>query len=163
MQRTSPLIKIDNPRPCLSSAAWEWLSYKPSLTQKLREFTANQITFKLCYEAWGETNNQTAWIRKIQWLLKNVCWIEADLIIPETSINSETECLLSTKERPIGELLFQEPSLTRTDFEFFQPADFNKKFPVWIRQSTFYFKQQPLTLQETFFPAFFESVQVPTC
>lgn len=150
------LKQVLNAKAILSSQAWDWLSYKPSLTKRLRKFTNNKITFHVCHEGFGLSEDQPAWIRKIQWRLDNICWIEADLIIPKSSINPETACLLETHERPIGEQLFQEPSLTRSDFLFYQT---DKCSDTWIRESTFHFKQQPLTLKETFFPAFFTAIQ----
>ena len=148
--------KINNPQDHLSTISWDWLSYKPSLTKRLREFTNNQISFHVIHEDWGEIDRAPTWIRKIQWRLDNSCWIEADLLIPKSSINTETKCLLETHERPIGEQLFTEPSLQRSDFDFFQSLD---KEDIWIRQSVFHFKQQPLTLKETFFPPFFKAIE----
>ncbi len=156
---TPPLSvkKIVDPKPLLTATAWGWLSYKPSLTKRLREFTDNKITLHLIHEDWEVIDNNPSWIRKIQWRLHNSCWIEANLQIPKTSINAETQCLLNTHKRPIGEQLFTEPSLQRSEFEFFQILNYPN---TWIRQSIFHFKQQPLTLKETFFPPFFKAIEL---
>lgn len=149
-------IKIDDPSQYLSPIAWGWLSYKSSLTTRLREFTNQAITFHLLHEAWNTVDNQLTWIRQIQWQLHQIGWIDATIFIPKSSINAETKCLLYSHERPIGEQLFQEPSLTRSDFDFFQPV---QNSLIWIRESVFQFKQQPLTLRETFLPLFFEAIE----
>ena len=150
------LKKITNPKLYLSPIAWDWLSYKPSLTKRLREFTNNQIKFQVIREHWNLSHHNPIWTREITWQLHTACWIEATLLIPQSSINTETECLLSTNERPIGEQLFQEPSLTRSDFEFFQVTE---RPSQWIRESVFHFKQQPLTLREAFLPSFFKAIE----
>lgn len=148
--------KITNPKPLLSTNAWAWLSYKPSLTARLREFTNQQISFHLIKESWELVENIPTWVRCIQWRLADNCWIEANLLIPKSSIVAETASLLSSHERPIGEQLFTEPSLTRSNFEFFEVPD---QPATWIRKSTFTFKNQPLTLIETFYPCFFEAIE----
>lgn len=145
--------QVTNLESLVSPKAFDWLSFKPSLTNRLRAFTNNRITFQVISEGWSTDTKEKIWQRKIRWVMDGNCWIEADLTIPHSSINTETQCLLATHERPIGEQLFQEPSLKRSDFLYFKADGF------WIRESVFHYKNQPITLKETFFPAFFNAIQ----
>lgn len=136
----------------LPETAWQWLTYSQSLTTRLQEFTQNRILFCLIQD-W--TLDEEKWVRKTQWQFEKKCWIEANLFFPESAVNHETKSILQIREKPIGEILFQDAALTRSPFLFYQYDIF-----WWTRQSVFHFKQQPLTLIETFFPAFFERIMI---
>lgn len=138
----------------LNSAQIEWLINPESLTKRLREFTDNKISLHVLYDDWGMTDqNQEAWIRRIEWRHFDEIWIIATVIIPGTSITEETAELKNIGGKPIGEILFKEPTLTYSDFIF---EKINKN--EWLRQRTFYFKQKPLMIFETFLPAFFSAI-----
>src|SRR3990167_733961 len=139
----------------LNSAQIEWVTNPESLTKRLREFTDNKISLHVLYDDWGMTDqNQEAWIRRIEWHYFDERWITATVITPDTSITEETAELKNIGGKPIGEILFQEPTLTYSDFIF---EKINKN--EWSRQRTFYFKQKPLMIIEHFLPVFFSAIQ----
>ena len=146
----------------LTSHQRDWLSSKESLTKRLRTVTQNKITHHLFYNDWGIVDqNTTAWIRRMEWRYENTTWVACTVMIPETSINEETQELLHTGEKSIGDTLFQDPTLTRSDFTF-SKCNNNE----WGRESIFYYKQQPIFLVEHFYAEFFDAIRrsdsVPT-
>lgn len=135
----------------LTETQIEWLINPESLTKRLREFTNNKISLYVLYDDWGMTDeNQEAWIRRVEWRYFDEIWITATVIIPDTSITEETNELKNMGGKPIGEILFQEPTLTYSDF-IFEKINQNE----WSRQRTFYFKQKPLMIVENFLSVFF--------
>jgi len=132
--------------------AWHWLTYSKSLTERLQKFTRDRIQFRLV-QNW-KINNEKIWIRKSEWHFENAVWIKADLLMSDSSVNQNTKQLLNINQKPIGEILFQDPKLKRSDFLFYQHTE----NLTWSRKSIFHFKQQPIELIETFYPAFFKSL-----
>lgn len=147
----------------LSETAYSWLTDSSSLTKRLRTFTHNEIEHHLFYDDWGIVDktaygtlridtNQKTWIRRMEWRHKNNIWVACTVIIPESSITDETSELSHIGRRSIGDILFQDPTLKRSEFFYQQSGKTVSRF------STFYFKQQPIGLIETFLPAFFQAI-----
>lgn len=148
----------------VSDVAFSWLCSKESLTQRLREFTHNQISHYLFYDDWGIASHQAVislniihdaktWIRKMEWRLGDETWVACDVIIPASSITSKTKILKQIGKKSIGDTLFQDSTLRRSEFEY-QVEDNNLS-----RHSIFYFHEQPLLIIETFLPAFFHAIE----
>ncbi|MCX7121404.1 MAG: chorismate lyase [Gammaproteobacteria bacterium] len=156
---------MDNPiLNTLNDIERDWLTSPQSLTKRLREFTHNKITHHLLYDDWGIasdlalaalgiTHTTRTWIRRMEWRCENKTWVPCTVIIPETSITKDTEELKNIKEKSIGDILFQDITLTRSNFTFYKNADGHL-----ARHSVFYFKRQPLLIVENFLPAFFEGL-----
>lgn len=141
-----------------------WLTDPRSLSKRLREHTQNHITFHLFYDSWGMVDNalrallaikqdEKTWIRNIEFRYDDVLWISAVVVIPESSITSDTSELSHVGKQAIGDLLFQDPTLTRGEFSFCEIAQMH-----FERHSIFHYKQKPLLIVETFFPAFFKRI-----
>lgn len=147
----------------VSDTTFSWLNSKESLTRRLREFTHNQISHHLFYDDWGTASDQAimslninpdakTWIRKMEWRLGDAIWVACDVVIPASSITSETEILKRIGKNSIGDILFQDPTLQRSDFEF------HIKDNAVSRHSIFHFHGQPLLIIETFLPEFFRAI-----
>lgn len=137
----------------LTAQQIDWLTSKESLTKRLRTFTHHKITLELLYDDWGIVDdNATAWIRRMEWRYDNQVWVVGTVIIPESSINAETTVLTQIGTKSIGDTLFQDPTLTRSDFSFSKLDN-----GMWSRQSTFYFMKQPLIITEKFTWEFFQA------
>ncbi|MCX7124553.1 MAG: chorismate lyase [Gammaproteobacteria bacterium] len=141
-----------------------WLMSSESLTKRLREFTHNKITHHLFYDNWGTTDDISiaalsidrhtkTWIRHMEWRLEDTILVACSVVIPETSITAHTQELLHVEKKSIGDILFQDKTLSRSDFTFYKNAENN-----WTRFSIFYFKKQPLLITENFLPAFFKKI-----
>ncbi|EKD77381.1 MAG: hypothetical protein ACD_42C00351G0002 [uncultured bacterium] len=129
-----------------------WLTNTNSLTKRLREWTDNEITLRLLFNDW-ENEKQTQWIRKIEWRFQNERWVTGIVAIPARTAHANNDELTQLKEKPIGELLFQDPTLTRSPFLFFQVNE-----DAIARQSTFHFRGNPLSVTEIFHPEFLKII-----
>lgn len=136
-----------SPPTTLPTNALDWLTCKDSLTKRLRDHTQNNIEFCLLYNDWDA--DQLCWIREMEWRFEGQTWMHCVVTIPKDSFIDE---LQQVGHRPIGEILFAEPSLTRSDFLY------QERQNHYTRKSTFHFKEKPLDIIETFYPAFFESL-----
>ena len=143
----------------LSESEIKWLVDPSSLTKKLREFTHNKITFHVLQDAWGIADDasrvllsipaeEKTWLRHIEWRFENRVWIDAVVVIPDSSLQNAPE-LNKIGKNPIGDILFQDPTLLRDEFIF------EKMGNNFLRRSVFRFKKQPLLINETFLPNFF--------
>lgn len=133
--------------PTLSPSAQSWLTDSASLTKRLRAFTDNRIEHHLFYNDWDEA--KLNWIRRMEWRFENETWVACVVTIPKTSLIAE---LADIGHRSIGDILFQDPTLTRTEFTFQKNDEYYSRF------STFCFKEKPIDLSETFYPAFFRAI-----
>jgi chorismate--pyruvate lyase len=152
------------PQPTVSTIAFSWLSSKVSLSKKLREFTSNKIAHHLFYDDWGDApdfaytalnikRDSKTWIRNMQWRMGDAVWLDCTVVIPASSIVEETMALQHIGKNSIGDILFQDPTLTRSDFTFIK-----ENHDRWSRYSIFYFHGKPLLIHETFLPDFFHAI-----
>ena len=132
----------------LTPAQQSWLTDPSSLTKRLREFTHNAITHHLFFNDWDEKKEN--WIRKMEWRYHGATWVACVVTIPKNSLMDE---LKTVGARSIGEILFSEPSLTRSEFVF------EKQDDHIARHSVFHFKQKPIYLTENFTPEFFYALE----
>ena len=136
-----------SPPTTLSGPALDWFTDKNSLTKRLREFTHNNIEHHLFFNDWDAKKEN--WIRDMEWQNHGETWMHCIVTIPRASLIDE---LKDVGHRSIGEILFAEPSLRRSDF------DYQEKNGIYSRRSIFHFKEKPFELIETFFPAFFQAI-----
>lgn len=151
-------ISISQLDEYLSPTEKDWLIESGSLTRRLRALTNHCIEFRVLQDQWGvadeisrllvnRNNQDKTWIRHIEWRHHDVLWVEAIVIIPEKSIKYAPE-LQYVGQGSIGDLLFQDPTLKRSDFIFEKQED------DFLRRSIFYYKKQPLLISERFLSAF---------
>ncbi|PIZ04767.1 MAG: hypothetical protein COY58_03185 [Gammaproteobacteria bacterium CG_4_10_14_0_8_um_filter_38_16] len=152
------------PDALLTQTDRDWLTNTESLTRRLREFTNNEITHHLFLNEWGYANaaaiaalnihaDTKTWLRRMEWRYEKETWVTCTVVIPETSIYDNNLELLSIGKNSIGDILFQDKTLTRSHFVFTQHE--NK---TWSRESLFYYKQKPIYLIETFSTDFFRAI-----
>ena len=150
----------------LTALEKSWVTNTASLTTRLRQLTHNEIKLELFYDNWGDADtssrealkinpDEKTWIRHIEWRYNTIAWLSCDVVIPNSSITSETEELKLIGKGSIGDTLFKDKTLQRSDFSFFK-TDEN----TITRHSVLLYKGQPLLVIETFLPAFFEAIRV---
>lgn len=137
----------------LSEKAIAWVTRTDSLSDALQHFTHNAIEFKLIQHDW-EMPAQTHWRREICFALNNIVWITAITRIPKKTWEANDGELSRINATPIGKILFRDPTLSRSKFIFH--VDENNK--IVTRQSTFYFRGNPLDVTENFYPEFFDAL-----
>ena len=137
----------------LSAQQLDWLSHSHSLTQRLREVTHGGIELTLIHAGYGtDEHGQPAWLRKIHWQYQSEIWVIGDVVIPPASLEGPGAVLLEVGANSIGDTLKTDPNLRRGPIEISQLSE-----NTWARRSSLFFHQQPLTVCETFLPAFFAS------
>ena len=162
----------------------DWLQNPGSLTQRFRELSQDQLKHDLFFEGWknlseseleplkisSNTALNTVWCREIVFFGQNQPWEWARTIIPQSSLVGEGAALMNLGNKPIGDVLFTDPHLQRSEFEI---AQLNYEHPytqevntllnidannIWARRSIIYFHQKPLLIYELFLPAVFSVI-----
>ncbi len=143
------------PSEDLTPSQWKWLSHRGSLTQKLREAHPGKILLDLKSEAWqlpqkdeamllGISPGEPALIREIHWKFEQKPWIRARVVIPKSSTLGPGHELTKIGERSLGDILFLDPNLKRSEFLFCEQENY------FSRRSIFHFHAKPILVQEDF-------------
>lgn len=151
-----------------------WLSDEGSLTQKLVALSKDQFEVQvLRHDAAtpdvGEANalkmtrDTPVMVREVVLKGRGRPWIFARSILPMTTMTGRLAGLRTLSNQPLGELLFQDPSMTR---EPIQAACLPARLlhvpaalaagdePLWARRSVFCLDQKPLLVCEVFLSEF---------
>ncbi len=159
----------------------EWLQHPHSLTQRLRELSQHKLKQHLVSEAWkmgdslectplAQARGERMWVREIRFDSAGQAWLWAKTLIPEGSIVTEGFDFSRVGNQSIGDILFKDPGLKRSEFEI---AQLNAEHPyyvsacadlktwptfLWARRSVLYFHTKPLLVYELFLPALWERI-----
>ena len=157
----------------------DWLASQDSLTKKLKEHhpelevivLSEQIEIPLVSEAQrlGIARDEEAWVRCVVLKAGNRHLVYARTVIPFMSPQNPWQELQALGNKPLGEVLFEMPSIQRSPFEFskdtlgYWPHLINhlnapvlRNNPSFARRSVFKQKQAPLLLTEVFLPGLLE-------
>ena len=156
----------------------EWLLDAGSMTKRLRR-ASSELKVKVVHQQWqrptlseaqfmGISPNSRVLARQVLLCCDGEPWVFGHSVLPKESISGylrKFQALLDM--RPLGELLFREPSLRRSGFQVSQLQPSQKEFQwatkyhkleaekLWSRRSLFHVRQKPILVSETFFPAVF--------
>ncbi len=134
----------------IPSSVVVWLLDNRSLTAKLRDkytdFKVNVIsqdqgTPYPCEIELLDNFEKKFIVREVELIGDNRAVVLARSVIP---VNTDTEILLSIGSKPLGEILFDDPSVIRGALEV---GNNNNK---WARRSTFQIKQTKILVSEIF-------------
>ena len=161
----NPLVQID---PLWHS----WLLDRGSLTQRLIKASNGAFRVRKLHQSWqyptpseaaclGLKPRQLAMVREVELLCHNQPWVYARSVFPQATLTGRLRCLKKLDTRPLGALLFSEPSMRRTHFEVaaLNNADLANYFTSssdrfsWGRRSLFFIDEKPLLVAEIFLPA----------
>ena len=151
-----------------------WLSDTGSLTQRLieasdGEFRVQVLTQSLQLPRLSEMRalslapRRLALIREVILFGKGEPWVYARSVIPLTTLTGRLRKLRHLDNRPLGALLFSDPSMSREPVEVACISSSNAQLPkaliqinsaLWGRRSVFRLNQKPLLVSEIFLPAF---------
>lgn len=132
----------------------ESLHRPDSLTKQLRAAAKHSFTVDVIAEqfVWlepesvpmlGLTHAEQVWCRAVYLKVDDVMWVQAKTMIPQSSLqHSAVEALRHIHHKPLGDILFSDPHLTRSAFVIEQTT----------RTSVFSFHGQPILVCETFLP-----------
>ncbi len=154
----------------------DWLTDAGSLTSRLIS-SCSPHTFKvrLLRQRWlkplyseqqklGMRHAEVALVREVQLLCDQQRWVFARTLIPASSFTGKARRLAYLGNKPLGALLFADPSTERENMQFarllpghklhanacenlsIQPSE------LWGRRTLFYYAHRPLLVNEIFLP-----------
>ena len=154
----------------------DWLLDAGSLTSKLIESCRpGKFSVRLVRQRWsrplysetqvlGMRRGELALTREVQLLCDDCPWVFARTLIPASSFSGKARRLAHLGNRPLGALLFSDPTTVRTKMQVARllkghylhshatkgmaslPAE------LWGRRTLFYYAQHPLLVNEIFLP-----------
>ncbi|AHE97606.1 chorismate--pyruvate lyase [Thioalkalivibrio paradoxus ARh 1] len=149
-----------------------WLLEPGSLTQRLRQGCPDGFHLDLLEQrlmrplrdealALGRPSHEVAMVRQVRLCCKGVVWVHARTVIPLPSLERGLRRLTRLGARPLGEVLFADPTMTRGEVEVIRltPGHFLHAQSgaagdevLWGRRSVFTLQRQPLLVSEFFLP-----------
>ena len=156
-------------------ARWRhWLLDRGSLTQRLIAASDGRFRVRILGQGiakprrseaqiLGIANHHLAVVREVILYGKDQPWVYARSVLPLTSLTGRLTRLRQLDERPLGALLFADPSMRRGKLELasVQPSKVALPLelgifdtPLWGRRSVFYVADKPLLVSEIFLPTF---------
>jgi chorismate--pyruvate lyase len=152
----------------------EWLADSGSLTERLIDASNGQLSVNIISQtdmlpSYSEADILNAnykvpmFIRQVVLSGQKIPWIFARSAIPLTTLTGKQSSLRDINSKPLGAVLFSDPSMTRAPVQvahlsaqsFFIPANICPKDElVWARRSVFFLEEKPLLVAEIFLPTF---------
>jgi chorismate lyase len=152
-----------------------WLLEPHSFMQRLSQAGAMQAAVKVLRQQWQFPTRQEAAALGLQSrrfaLAREVIiasgenpWMFARTVIPQATLTGREQLLARLKSRALGTMLFNNPKVWRSEFEFAVIKKTDKEFAkiwqqcslhaaeLWARRSLFYLPEKKLLLTEVFFP-----------
>ena len=151
-----------------------WLLDQGSLTQRLVEASRNQFRVEIINQrierprlselrALAMPPRQRALVREVLLYGGDEAWVYARSILPLPTLTGRLRRLRKLDNRPLGALLFNDPTMRRGPVEIAcisaqktqlprEVRHFDK--PLWGRRSVFYLSGKPLLVSEIFLPTF---------
>ena len=156
-------------------ARWRhWLLDRGSLTQRLIAASNSQFRVRILAQgitkprrteakALGIPHQQLAVVREVILYGNDQPWVYARSVLPLSSLTGRLTRLRKLDERPLGALLFADPSMRRGKLELASVQPSKVALPLelgifdtalWGRRSVFYVAEKPLLVSEIFLPTF---------
>ena len=171
----SHLHRRDVPEPAL-----RWLLDPASLTRRLQSTCPGCFRVEVLFQGWarpqhnemrvlGMRTGSEGFVREVHLLCDGAPWVFARTIIPRTTLTGPRRCLTRLKSRPLGAVLFADPSMNRGPVEIACLTPCDKLYPsairhlarrpetIWGRRSLFTLGGKPLLVSEIFLP------DIPPC
>ena len=138
------------------------LQDQASLTARLKHISQGDFSVEVIEEGWVQLSNPellaefapvTAahrfWSRHVVLHGNGQPWVLAHSLLPEHAIFSPLRKVMDLNEEPLGQFLFQNPDLRRTNLELVKSRE-----SLWGRRSLFYLHNKPIMVAEFFVPEF---------
>ena len=146
--------------------ARDWLFDSGSLTARLKTLSEGKFAVEVVDESWlvfSELRFRSRfgpvapghrfWSRRVVLLGNGVPWVFANTLIPSHSLEGDLEQIIRLGTRPLGEYLFSQPELTRSEIEVKEIAE-----QSWGRRSWFFLNAKPVLVAEYFLPALLRQI-----
>jgi chorismate--pyruvate lyase len=152
-----------------------WLFNTGSLTRRLRQICSGQLRVKVLSQHWARPlpselrllrldHRGYAWIREVQLVCDDQPWVFARTVIPPATLHGRCRRLMRLGSRPLGEVLFTDPSIQRAEVQIAciaAPQRLHRLAfgtlsaspeSIWGRRSLFHIDRQRLLVCEIFLP-----------
>ena len=159
----------------LPAAMYGWLDDPGSFMQRLRNHGAINPCVQIIQEWWqlpevDECNalkldfQTISLVREVLIASEELKWMYARTVFPPQTLTGEQKELAQLQNRSLGSVLFNDPTLQRSPFEFasLQPgmkwydkvaaSILRQPKELWARRSLFCVSDKPLLLTEIFLP-----------
>jgi chorismate--pyruvate lyase len=152
----------------------QWLRDRGSLTARLKSASHGDFRVNLLRQGWarpldserrllGMRRGGIAILREVELLCGGVPWVFARTLIPARSLRGPARRLAMLGERPLGEVLFADPSMRRgvTQMACLRPrhalfvsatVHLRQVEAIWGRRTLFHLAGKPLLVNELFLP-----------
>ena len=162
-------------RAQVSDPLRDWLLEPGSLTRRLRSCCAGQFQVRVLDQGLqrpqrGEAKalhrpaHELTLVRQVLLCCGEQPWVYARTVIPLPSLQGGLQALTRLGNRPLGELLFADPSMQRSPIEVaplrgLLPAPLSRQDSAgsWGRRSVFTLWGRPLLVSEFFLPALWQT------
>ena len=146
--------------------ARDWLFDSGSLTARLKTLSEGKFAVEVVDESWlvfpelrfrsrfgPVAQEHRFWSRRVVLLGNGVPWVFANTLIPTHSLGGDLEQIIRLGTRPLGEYLFSQPELSRSEIEVKEIAE-----QSWGRRSWFFLNAKPVLVAEYFLPALLRQI-----
>ncbi len=159
-----------------------WLLDRASLTQRLRAHSNSRLSVVVLSERWARPrldeahalalpSSSRVFIREVVLYGDGQAWVYARSVLPASVLRGAFCRLRTLGARPLGELLFKQPSLRRgTIMQARWPhARLPPSLPLsppetlWARRSLFCYPRSKILVCEVFLPALIHHNKANTC
>lgn len=154
----------------------DWLWDRGSLTAKLKTACTGAFSVAVKQQRWGRAHysegrllgvrrGMLSIVREVELQCDGVPWVFARTLIPASSLRGSARRLTMLGSRPLGEVLFSDPSAIRGPMELTRLVPRHSLFSsavsslqeapseIWGRRTLFYIDRSPLLVNEIFLPA----------
>lgn len=115
--------------PDVPASLQEWLLHKGSFMQRLKQFGISDAEITVLNEKWQTpwdsesqlltlSQDEQALVREVLIFSKDKLWMFARTVFPRYILQGKYECLANLQNRALGSVLFKDPDLQRSEFEF---------------------------------------------
>lgn len=160
----------------IPAPAVDWLSFRNSMTMRLRAHCDNTLTVQVIAHDWqratpedtdylGIEREEPIIAREVLLCCYDQPWMYARTALPKRLVESFDTELVDLGTRPIGEILFADPGMTRSEFEVARltvgEAAYEQAIThtglsedtLWARRSIFHLPNKgDLAITEVFLP-----------
>ena len=154
----------------------DWIQESGSLTRRLKLLCGAEFNVSLQYQHWarptldercrlGLRDSDYAVIREVLLRRHKDVLVVARTVIPRHMLLGRQRHLISLGTKPLGEVIFSEPGLKRSDLEIvalksqsFQPnlaATEDTNQTIWGRRTCYSIQHKQILISEIFLPALF--------
>lgn len=142
-----------------------------SLTHRLIKASKGDFRVRVCKQTWQRPHfnerkclclkeHEYAFIREVELICKGEVWVKARSVIPRATLVGKLKHLAHLGNKPLGAVLFKNPSLERTSFEvsrltaegLIDNSIRGHQEESWGRRSVFRLQGKSILVTEIFLP-----------